>query len=191
MSASISIGLSDTLEEVLKQTPRLEWKKSEAVAKAFLGDSRVKAMLAHVRRKLPFAEKIDKDDILQEVYLVLSEKLMTDLDEPKNVYSLLYRTIALTTMGIRSKDNKPLDFGLDTPDEAGGESLLDRLDLQAESTTFDITEAKNMQASRISFGSKIERLGWPQSIANEDVGYKRVGRPKKEDAVVEKIPLAA
>ncbi|WP_454875382.1 hypothetical protein [Paraburkholderia xenovorans] len=162
------------LHQALHTLPRSAWTgESAELAGAWLACPRVKAItLRHA-----YVYSCDVDDLLMNTWIILTEKLIGGLDDPANVYSLVFTTAENCARTLRNAQREVL---LDGGDEDTGDAM-DRIaddasmNSIAEGSAVEIN--LDQETAKRALAARIERLGWPQDIPRSDTGYRRAGRP--------------
>ncbi|WP_031358077.1 hypothetical protein [Caballeronia sordidicola] len=163
------------LHVALGRLPRSAWTgQSPELARAWLQCPRVRAMtMRHA-----FAYSCDADDLMMNMWLILTEKLLANLDEPANVYSLVFATAENCARTLRNAQREVLlDDGDDEDHSDAVSRIPDEATIASPATGNHVEISLDQESAKRALAEKIKRLGWPQAIPRSDSRYRRAGRP--------------
>lgn len=163
------------LHAALDRLPRGTWTgQSPELARAWLQCPRVRAMtMRHA-----FAYGCDADDLMMNMWLILTEKLLANLDEPANVYSLVFATAENCARTLRNAQREVLLEDGDDEDYSDAISRIpDEATTGSPAAGNHVEISLDQESAKRALAEKIKRLGWPQAIPRNDSGYRRAGRP--------------
>lgn len=139
------------------------------VAKDFLACPRVKSILSHIQN-LKGIKNIASEHA-HDVCLIFTQKMIFKLDDPLNVYSVIYRIAQLHARTVYRQEDVVLGMQQDLGEETL-EQLVSRVESSNGSESFhldNIEDQMDHQAHMTTFASRLAQVGgWPSGINPRD-----------------------
>lgn len=179
--------------DALEETPRDLWHTSRKVSYALLRCPRV---IGIVRR---FVMRCHVDlNLLEEaignVAMTMQNKMLLILDDPRSVYSVIYKVAEYEVLNMRKKEINTIfspevsisDFSVNENDE--DHDILERLSTEdmTNDPADEIEKKIDIENARKRFSEALARHGWPEHISRNLV---KIGRPKKQSPLIQEPPL--
>lgn len=154
-----------------------ETREDQLVA-SFLGCPRVSKILSTIAWRHRLHDNEGLHDLRTETWMRL-RVLLERLDEPKNVYSLIWRvaelaSLELTRTSTRTEALAEVELDNDASDES---------DEGAQNLAMEL--AADIRLARSAFAEKLKRVGWPsgssRAMKTPYTEVRRPGRPRKTE----------
>lgn len=169
------------LPEILKLIPRRYWPDNGDIAEAIMQSSEIKNHSQMLSFRYPASTE---DELVIATWDIFNRKLWHQLDNPKNIYRLLYRTMETYALSVQSstRDTEAIYYvhGEDAQNE-NNSTLLANLGLTEESAEdkfADIEEKAKNREHLLDVANRLRINGIPSFIPLSDQ-YRAVGRPPK------------
>ena len=176
-----------SVETALMETSREDWPTSSMVSRALLGCVRIRGIVRqHMMKRGVDLENLD--DVISEIAVVMQMKMVHKLEQPKDVYFVIFRVSQLVVSNFGKKS-----INTSHSDEISLSSLLgpeddenDALERLSSESTINSQDDENerridLENAKARFVAKLASVGWPSDIKRERT---RMGRPPKQNPII-------